>query len=208
MRWDYNALADKEALAETLKSRSLSPTGCDCGCVYSGNLCVCATPNAANCGWNSSIRIEGQLIWLKGGCHPFATMICVAQRYPGGHCCKTASGRGVCQSGIPSIEQIYNSKVVIAEKWMDVVGADVSKPTLKLCRSSGTRLRRSRHARWRDWLGSRHFSCLPSFHCLTLSVLIGSAFRDVSGQITLRIFVGLFAPEILNAYWGPFASAL
>ncbi|MDX9953921.1 MAG: ABC transporter permease subunit [Anaerolineae bacterium] len=57
-------------------------------------------------------------------------------------------------------------------------------------------------ARWRDWLGVAPFFLFTFLFIVLPSVyLLVGAFRDVSGQITLRNFVGLFAPEILNAYW-------
>ena len=57
-------------------------------------------------------------------------------------------------------------------------------------------------ARWRDWLGVTPFFLFTFLFIVLPSVyLLVGAFRDVSGQITLRNFVGLFAPEILNAYW-------
>lgn len=127
MRWDYNALADKEALAGNPEIEVVIPqTGVIAGVYIQAISAYAPHPNAAKLWMEFLYSDEGQLIWLKGGCHPIRyNDLASRNAIPEDIAAKLPPAEAYAKAVFPSIEQINNSKVVIAEKWMDVVGADV-----------------------------------------------------------------------------------
>ena len=69
---------------------------------------------------------EGQLIWLKGGCHPIRYND-LAKRgvIPAEIAAKLPPAELYANAVFPSIDQINNAKKVITDNWDKVVGADV-----------------------------------------------------------------------------------
>ena len=69
---------------------------------------------------------EGQLVWLKGYCHPIryndlADRGAISEELSS----KLPAAEFYAKAAFPSIDQINNAKQVIADAWMNVVGADV-----------------------------------------------------------------------------------
>jgi len=127
MRWDYNALADKEALAGNPEIEVVIPkTGVIAGVYIQAISAYAPHPNAAKLWMEFLYSDEGQLIWLKGGCHPIRYNDLAARNaIPDEIAAKLPPAEAYAKAVFPTIEQINNAKAVIAEKWMDVVGADV-----------------------------------------------------------------------------------
>lgn len=127
MRWDYNALADKEALAGNPEIEVVIPkTGVIAGVYIQAISAYAPHPNAAKLWMEFLYSDEGQLLWLKGGCHPIRYNDLAARGViPDEIAAKLPPAEAYAKAVFPSIEQINNAKKVIAEKWMDVVGADV-----------------------------------------------------------------------------------
>jgi len=127
LRWDYNALADKAILEDNPTVEVVIPKSVVLAGPYIQAISAYAPhPNAAKLWQEFLYSDEGQLIWLKGYCHParFADMV----------------SRGVIPADIeamlpapeiyekaifPTIEQINAAKEYIAKNWDTMVGADV-----------------------------------------------------------------------------------
>lgn len=127
MRWDYNALADKDALAGNPNIEVVYPASGTIAGIYIQAISAYAPhPNAAKLWMEFLYSDEGQNIWLKGYCHPIRFEDMKARNViPADLAAKLPEFDGPV--AFPSIEQINNSKAVIAEKWMTVVGADVKE---------------------------------------------------------------------------------
>lgn len=125
MRWDYSALADRDALADNPNIEVVIPKSGSIAGIYIQAISAYAPhPNAAKLWMEFLYSDEGQNIWLKGYCHPI--------RY------NDMQSRGVIPADLaaklpktdapiafPSIDQISAAKQLITDQWMSVVGADV-----------------------------------------------------------------------------------
>ena len=125
IRWDYNALTDKVELAGNPDvDVVVPPSGVLAGVYIQAISAHAPHPNAAKLWMEYLYSDEGQLLWLKGYCHPI--------RF------KDMSSRGVISAdaaaklpkfdgpvAFPSIDQINASKKIITDNWMTTVGADV-----------------------------------------------------------------------------------
>lgn len=127
MRWDYNALADKDALAGNPNIEVVYPASGTIAGIYIQAISAYAPhPNAAKLWMEFLYSDEGQNIWLKGYCHPIRFEDMKARDViPADLAAKLPAFDGPV--AFPTIDQINNSKAVIAEKWMTVVGADVKE---------------------------------------------------------------------------------
>jgi len=125
LRWDYSALADRDALAGNPNIEVVIPKSGSIAGIYIQAISAYAPhPNAAKLWMEFLYSDEGQNIWLKGYCHPI--------RY------NDMQSRGVIPADLaaklpktdapiafPSIDQISAAKQLITDQWMSVVGADV-----------------------------------------------------------------------------------
>jgi len=127
MRWDYNALADKNALAGNPEIEVVIPqSGVIAGVYLQAISAYAPPPNAANLWMEFLYSDEGQLIWLKGGCHPIRYNDMVKRNViPQELNDALPPAELYAKAVFPTVEQINNAKQLIAEKWMEVVGADV-----------------------------------------------------------------------------------
>ncbi len=127
MRWDYNALADKDALAGNPEIEVvIPPSGVIAGVYIQAISAYAPHPNAAKLWMEFLYSDEGQLLWLKGYCHPIRyNDLAQKNAVPADLAAKLPSPELYAKAVFPSIEQINNAKKVIAEQWMTVVGADV-----------------------------------------------------------------------------------
>lgn len=127
MRWDYNALADKDALAGNPTIEVvIPPSGVIAGVYIQAISAYAPHPNAAKLWMEFLYSDEGQLYWLKGYCHPIRYND-MAKRgvIPADVAAKLPSADLYAKAVFPSIDQINAAKQTIADQWMSVVGADV-----------------------------------------------------------------------------------
>jgi putative spermidine/putrescine transport system substrate-binding protein len=125
LRWDYNALADRDTLAGNPNIAVVYPKSGTIAGIYIQAISAYAPhPNAAKL-WEEYLYSDaGQNVWLKGYCHPI--------RY------KDMQKRSVIPADVaaklpafdgpiafPTIDQINAASKVIGDTWMSVVGADV-----------------------------------------------------------------------------------
>jgi len=127
MRWDYNALADKNALAGNPEIAVVIPqSGVIAGVYLQAISAYAPHPNAAKLWMEFLYSDEGQLIWLKGGCHPIRYNDMVKRNViPQELNDALPPAELYAKAVFPTVEQINNAKQLIAEKWMQVVSADV-----------------------------------------------------------------------------------
>jgi putative spermidine/putrescine transport system substrate-binding protein len=127
MRWDYNSLADAAALDGNPEITTMIPKdGALAGVYIQGISAYAPHPNAAKLWMEFLYSDEGQLIWLKGGCHPIRYND-LAKRgvIPEDIAAKLPPAELYANAVFPTIDQINNAKQVINDNWDKVVGADV-----------------------------------------------------------------------------------
>lgn len=126
-RWDYNALADKKALEGNPEIEVVIPqSGVIAGVYIQAISAYAPHPNAAKLWMEFLYSDEGQLIWLKGGCHPirFDDML-KRNVIPADLLAELPPAELYAKAVFPTIEQLNAAKAYIAENWDKVVGAEV-----------------------------------------------------------------------------------
>lgn len=124
IRWNYNALSNKDALAGNPEIAVVVPTqGRFAGVYVQGISAFAPHPNAAKLWQEFLYSDEGQLIWMKGYCYPI--------RYED----LKANGKIPAELGdklpdvtgavFPSLDQLTAASTLITEQWDTVVGVDV-----------------------------------------------------------------------------------
>ena len=127
MRWDYNALADKDALAGNPTIEVVIPqSGVIAGVYIQAISAYAPHPNAAKLWMEFLYSDEGQNYWLKGYCHPIRYNDMAARNViPADLAAKLPPADLYAKAVFPTVDQINTAKQLIAEQWMSVVGADV-----------------------------------------------------------------------------------
>jgi putative spermidine/putrescine transport system substrate-binding protein len=82
-------------------------------------------PNAAKLWMEHLYSDEGQLIWLKGFCHPIRFNDLAANNKIPKDCWTRCRRRGLREAVFPTLDEQNSAKAAITEKWDSVVGANV-----------------------------------------------------------------------------------
>jgi putative spermidine/putrescine transport system substrate-binding protein len=127
IRWDYNALADRDTLKGNPKVEVVVPASGVVAGVYVQAISAYAPhPNAAKLWMEYLYSDEGQLGWLKGYCHPIRFQNLVASRkVPADLLAKLPSAEAYAKAAFPTLEQQDQAKQTITKQWDTVVGANV-----------------------------------------------------------------------------------
>ena len=127
IRWDYNALADRDTLKGNPKVDVIVPKSGVVAGVYVQAISKYAPhPNAAKLWMEYLYSDEGQLGWLAGYCHPIRFNDLVAnKKVPQDLLDKLPPAEGYKKAVFPSVEEQDAAKEVISKKWDSVVGANV-----------------------------------------------------------------------------------
>lgn len=127
IRWDYNALADRDKLAGNPPTEVIVPkSGVVAGVYVQGISAYAPHPNAAKLWMEHLYSDEGQLLWLKGYCHPIRFNDLAAKgKIPKDLLDKLPPAEGYKAAVFPSLADQNASKAVIAGEWDKVVGANV-----------------------------------------------------------------------------------
>jgi putative spermidine/putrescine transport system substrate-binding protein len=127
LRWDYNALADKDSLKGNPNIEVVIPkSGVIAGVYIQAISAYAPHPNAAKLWMEYLYSDAGQLAWLKGYCHPIRyNDLAKRNVIPADLAAKLPAAELYAKAAFPSIDQINNAKKVVADKWMSTVGADV-----------------------------------------------------------------------------------
>jgi putative spermidine/putrescine transport system substrate-binding protein len=124
IRWTYNALSNRDALAGNPPIEVVVPASGRFAGVYVQAVSAYAPHPAAARLWMEFLYSdEGQTLWLKGYCHPIRYEDLLARKaVPQDLLDKLPEVTGAV---FPSLEQLDAAKKAITENWDAVVGADV-----------------------------------------------------------------------------------
>jgi putative spermidine/putrescine transport system substrate-binding protein len=127
IRWDYNALADKDALKGNPNISVIVPPSAVIAGVYVQAISAYAPHPAAARLWMEYLYSdEGQLLWLKGYCHPIRyNDLASRNAIQADLAAKLPSADLYAKAVFPTLDQINNAKTVITGNWDKTVGADV-----------------------------------------------------------------------------------
>lgn len=122
-RWNYSAQSDKDTLAGNPNIAVVVPkTGVIAGIYIQAISAYAPHPNAAKLWMEYLYSDEGQLVWMKGYCHPIREKDMAARNViPADLSAKVPT----VDAAFPSLDQITKATKTIADNWMSVVGADV-----------------------------------------------------------------------------------
>jgi putative spermidine/putrescine transport system substrate-binding protein len=127
IRWDYNALADRDTLAGNPDIDVVVPkTGVVAGVYVQAISAYAPHPNAAKLWMEYLYSDEGQLLWLKGYCHPirFADLV-KNNKVPAEMLAKLPPAEAYDAAVFPTLDEQAAAKEVITKQWDTVVGANV-----------------------------------------------------------------------------------
>ena len=127
IRWDYNALADRDTLKGNPKVEVIVPASGVVAGVYVQAISAYAPhPNAAKLWMEYLYSDEGQLVWLKGYCHPIRFQNLVSSgKVSAGLMSKLPPAAAYTKAVFPTLEQQDLAKQTITKQWDAVVGANV-----------------------------------------------------------------------------------
>jgi putative spermidine/putrescine transport system substrate-binding protein len=129
LRWDYNALADRDTLKGNPKVEVVVPKSAVVAGVYVQAISAYAPhPNAAKLWMEYLYSDEGQLLWLKGYCHPIRfNDLAASGKIPADLMAALPPAEGYAKAVFPTLEQQGVYKEIITKQWDTVVGVEVAK---------------------------------------------------------------------------------
>jgi putative spermidine/putrescine transport system substrate-binding protein len=127
IRWDYNALADRDTLAGNPPVEVVVPkSGVVAGVYVQAISAYAPHPNAAKLWMEHLYSDEGQLGWLKGYCHPIRFNDLVKNgKVPQEMLDRLPPAAAYEKAVFPTLEEQGAAKEVITKQWDTVVGAAV-----------------------------------------------------------------------------------
>jgi putative spermidine/putrescine transport system substrate-binding protein len=129
VRWDYNALADRDTLKDNPPVDVVVPASGVVAGVYVQAISAYAPhPNAAKLWMEYLYSDEGQVGFLKGYCHPirFKDLI-ESKKAPADLLAKLPPAESYAKAVFPTLDQLDASNPAITKQWDAVVGANVAK---------------------------------------------------------------------------------
>jgi putative spermidine/putrescine transport system substrate-binding protein len=129
IRWDYNALSDRDTLKGNPPVDVVIPkSGVVAGVYVQAISAYAPHPNAAKLWMEYLYSDEGQIGWLKGYCHPVRFGDLSAKgKVPADLLAKLPPAEAYAKAVFPTLDEQKVSKEVISTKWDSVVGANVGK---------------------------------------------------------------------------------
>ena len=127
LRWDYNALADRDTLKGNPAVAVVVPeTGVVAGVYVQAISAYAPHPNAAKLWMEFLYSDAGQLGWLKGYCHPIRFQNLVeSKKVPPEMLAALPPASSYAKAVFPTLDQQAQAKGVITKQWDSVVGANV-----------------------------------------------------------------------------------
>lgn len=127
VRWDYNALADRDTLKGNPKVQVVVPkTGVVAGVYVQAISAYAPHPNAAKLWMEYLYSDEGQVAWLTGYCHPIRyNQLVAAKKVPQALLDKLPPAAAYKTAVFPTLQQQDAYKDTITKHWDEVVGANV-----------------------------------------------------------------------------------
>ncbi len=129
IRWDYNALADRDTLKGNPPVDVVIPkTGVVAGVYVQAISAYAPHPNAAKLWMEHLYSDEGQIGWLKGYCHPIRFNDLASKgKIPADLLAKLPPAEAYAKATFPTLAEQSAAKEVITKQWDAVVGANVTK---------------------------------------------------------------------------------
>jgi len=129
VRWDYNALADRDTLKGNPPVDVIVPASGVVAGVYVQAISAFAPhPNAGKLWMEYIYSDEGQIGFLKGYCHPIRFKdLSDSKKVPADLLTKLPPAEGYAKAVFPTLEQLGLSNPAITKNWDSVVGANVAK---------------------------------------------------------------------------------
>jgi putative spermidine/putrescine transport system substrate-binding protein len=129
IRWDYNALADRDTLKGNPPIEVVVPKSGVLAGVYVQAISAYAPhPNAAKLWMEHLYSDEGQLIWLKGYGHPIRYNDLVKNnKIPADLAAKLPPAELYAKAAFPSVQQQDTAKKTITEGWDSIVKVNYPK---------------------------------------------------------------------------------
>src|SRR5580692_7821979 len=124
VRWDYNALADRDTLKGNPKVQVVVPkTGVVAGVYVQAISAFAPHPNAAKLWIEYLYSDEGQTDWLRGYCHPvrFSSMV-KANKVPADVLAKLPPAEDYAKAVFPTLAVQNDTKAIVVKQWDSVVG--------------------------------------------------------------------------------------
>jgi putative spermidine/putrescine transport system substrate-binding protein len=127
LQWDYLALANRDQFGGNPETEIIIPaSGVFAGVYLQAISAYAPHPNAAKLWMEFLYSDEGQLIWLKGYCHPIRYNDLVARGViPADLAAALPPEELYAQAVFPSLEQLVAARELITTQWDTVVQADV-----------------------------------------------------------------------------------
>jgi putative spermidine/putrescine transport system substrate-binding protein len=127
IRWDYNALSDRDTLKGNPQVDVVVPkSGVLAGVYVQGISAFAPHPNAAKLWMEHLYSDEGQQAWLKGYCHPIRFQDLVKNNKVSSEILAKLPPAAAYEKAVfPTLEQQDAAKAVITAQWDKVVGANV-----------------------------------------------------------------------------------
>jgi len=127
IQWDYLALTDRDTLAGNPDVTVVVPPSAVWGGVYIQGISAYAPhPNAAKLWMEWLYSDEGQLLWLKGYCHPIRyTDLAERGVIPEDLAAALPPAELYAQAIFPTLDQLSAARELITTQWDTVVGVDV-----------------------------------------------------------------------------------
>jgi putative spermidine/putrescine transport system substrate-binding protein len=129
VRWDYNALADRDTLKDNPPVDVVVPASGVVAGVYVQAISAYAPHlNAAKLWMEYLYSDEGQIGFLKGYCHPIRFKDLIEnKKAPADLLAKLPPAAAYAKAVFPTLEQLDVSNPAITKQWDAVVGANVAK---------------------------------------------------------------------------------
>ena len=129
LRWDYNALADRDTLKGNPKVEVIVPkTGVVAGVYVQAISAYAPHPNAAKLWMEYLYSDAGQIGWLKGYCHPIRfNDLAASKKIPADVLAKLPAPEAYAKAVFPTLAEQGAAKGTITKQWDSVVGANVAK---------------------------------------------------------------------------------
>ncbi len=127
IRWDYNALADRDTLKGNPNVQVIVPkTGVVAGVYVQAISAYSPHPNAAKLWMEWLYSNEGQLLWLKGYCHPIRfNDLAATGQIPAEMMAALPPAESYAKAVFPTLDRQGQAKAEITKNWDAVVGANV-----------------------------------------------------------------------------------
>jgi putative spermidine/putrescine transport system substrate-binding protein len=119
LRWDYLALTARDEAAGNPKVEVVIPKSAQLGGHYATQISAFAPhPNAAKLWMEHVFSDEGQLMWLKGYCHPSRYNDLAARgMIPADLAAKLPSDELYANAVFPTLDQLNKHKQLLADNW-------------------------------------------------------------------------------------------